>query len=96
MTQKPIRTVRELLATLDQAERLTQLAEICRLSDLAHRVYRRYGPFTGDNARGIADAMDRALNLAPTIVDIEFVDEPLRQLGERLQRNKEVEGSQEG
>ena len=104
MTQPPIRTVRELLASLDQAdatsrrwrERLTQLAEICRLSDLAHWVYRRHGPFTGGNAHQLADALDRALNLAPTIVDVESVDESLRQLGARLQRDEEREESQEG
>lgn len=94
MTQTPfasgpsgIRTVRELLTSLDQADRLTQLAEICRLSDLAHRVYRRYGPLAGDNAQEIADAMDRALNLDPTTVDVEFLDQPLRQMAERLQRD---------
>lgn len=99
MNPKPIRTVRDLLASLERAERLNQLAEICRLSTLVHRVYRRHGPLTDHNHHQIADALDRALYLEPTTLDVEGVDELLRrlgeQLGESLKRNQEDEGPEE-
>ena len=95
MNPKPIRTVRDLLASLERADRLNQLAEICRLSILVRRVYRRHGPLTDHNHHRIADALDRALHLEPTTLDVEAVDERLRQIGDRLKRDKEDEESEQ-
>lgn len=101
MTQKPfasgpsgIRTVRELLSSLDRADRLTQLAEICRISEVVHQAYARHGPFTGNNPHEIADALDQALQLdPPTTVEAQAVDEPLGQIRDSLRLDEEGEES---